>query len=84
MSSKQLVRAGADTPDGHCANCGAPVFEMVPIGKLMKLAHSSQLAPSLDLCGMCFQIEGALIDQTKSIDHPERLAHYQRMMERFS
>ena len=84
MSAKHLSRAGADTPDTRCANCGRGIYDMRPMSKVHDLAYPSMLDGRFDLCGTCEQLEAALIAASGSHDHPLRLAHYERMQEKVS
>ena len=84
--SKRLVNAGADTPDTHCCNCGCGLFEFVPLRKQHLMPNTSALSNEqwFDLCGPCFQLEAALIQDSGTKEHPLRIAHYQRMLERYN
>lgn len=104
-SASALRKAGAETPDDHCASCGAGIFFSARLidglRGAAKLAHASRMlteAPhpfieggnpdlvfaSYNVCAICSSLEGELIEATGTANHPERVASYDRMMERFS
>lgn len=81
--SKQLSRWTADTPDGHCCNCGVGIFNEVPMSKVHLLGYPPRIDDAegyaLDLCGRCNELEGHLIQVSGTKQHPARLAHYLKM-----
>lgn len=64
-------------PGDICANCGCSLYNAKELGT------SSLYFPNgydIDLCIDCWWAEEALIEESGSNDHPDRLAHYQHML----
>lgn len=106
MSSvSHLRKLAAETPDDHCASCGAGLFFSAALVSALRgranLARASRLLVEVEhpfieggdpdlaftghnVCDTCSMLEDALIEATGTANHPDRVAAYQRMMERFS
>jgi hypothetical protein len=63
----------------HCANCGTDILNAKCTG-----VSSIYQSGGIDLCETCYLMEDDLIDQQGTNVLPERLKHYNKMLERFS